>query len=74
MLLRTPLRRGFFLYVTAAELGYLMNWRFRFLDHPALWSLRDQPRYKALIASIETNMAEQRQTLIAGTPGHQSIN
>jgi hypothetical protein len=48
---------------TAAELGYLLNWRFRFLDHPALWSLRDQPRYKALIASIEANMAEQRQTL-----------
>jgi tetratricopeptide (TPR) repeat protein len=59
---------------TAAEFGYLMNWRFRFLDHPALWSLRDHPRYKALIASIEANMAEQRQALIAGTPDHQPIN
>jgi len=41
----------------AAELGYLANRRFRFLDHPVLWPLRDHSRHKALIVSIEANMA-----------------
>ena len=36
--------------------------------------LRDQPRYKALIASIEANMAEQRQALIAGTVVRQKVD
>ena len=47
--------------------GFLLDWRYHFIDHPALWSLRDQPRYKTLIAGIEAKMAEQRQALIAGT-------
>jgi isochorismate hydrolase len=50
----------------AAE-GFLLNWRYHFIDHPALWSLRDEPRYQAIIAGIETKMAEQRQASIAGT-------
>jgi hypothetical protein len=50
-------------HLKKAAIGFLLDWRFHFVDHPALWSLRDQPRYIALIASIEANMAEQHQTL-----------
>jgi len=51
------------LHLEKAAAGFLLDWRYHFIDHPALWSLRDHPRYKALIASIEAKMAEQRQTL-----------
>ena len=58
-------------HLEEAAKGFLLDWRFHFVDHPALWSLRDHPRYKALIASIEAKMAEQRQALIASTPERQ---
>ncbi len=54
-------------HLEKAAQGFLLDWRYHFIDHPALWSLRDHPRYQAIISSIEANMAEQRQALIAGT-------
>ena len=61
-------------HLEEAAKGFLLDWRFNFIDHPALWSLRDHPRYRKLVAGIEAKMAEQRQALIAGTADHQSIN
>ncbi len=58
-------------HLEAAAKGFLLDWRLHFIDHPALWSLRDHPRYQGIIEGIEAKMAEQRQSLIAGTPDRQ---
>ncbi len=44
----------------AAAAGFRLNWQYYFKDHPALWPLHDHPRYKALLASLEAEMANQR--------------
>ena len=43
-----------------AAAGFRVNWQYYFRDHPALWPLHDQPRYKALLANLEAEMARQR--------------
>ena len=50
---------------------FSLDWRYHFIDHPALWSLRDHPRYRKLIGGIEAKMAEQHQLLTAGAPDRQ---
>ena len=43
-----------------AAAGFRLNWQYYYRDHPAVWPLHDQPRYKALLASLEAEMARQR--------------
>ena len=43
-----------------AAKGLRKGWLYFYKDHPGLWPLHDHPRYKALLANLEVEMAEQR--------------
>jgi tetratricopeptide (TPR) repeat protein len=44
----------------AVDGGFVMLWRYNFEQHPTLWPLRSHPRFRALIARLESEMQRQR--------------
>lgn len=49
--------------ITAFDHGYMGFWHFDYLYNSALYSLHEEPRYKALIKRIRTEIARQRELL-----------
>ena len=45
---------------TAVDEGWRFNWRFWLEHSPNLETIRDEPRFKAVIAKLEADVAEQR--------------
>jgi len=44
----------------AVDGGFLMSWRYNFEQHPTLWPVREQPRFKELIQRLDREMDRQR--------------
>ena len=52
----------------AVELGFRQDWQFRIRDYFVFEDLREEPRFRALIETIEADMARQREILAEHMP------